>query len=409
METLRNVNYEIGARWEKFRRASYHEGKVKAYWILFSDSIIYWRDKGLREFICPCQKRSAGAIMTIPFSNPTAIRGAMFVAFSTIAATLCADEASLLSVSQPHMGTIVRIVADCDDPEQFQKVTNQAFERIRQIEQICSDYRSDSEVLQLSAKSPTSEPISVSNDLWNVLKQANQVNRASHGAFDVTVGPLTKEWRRFRRRGKLDPMRIEDVRVAVGAKHMTLDEKKQAVSLSVADMRIDLGGIAKGYAIDAALEVLTRHGITRALVDAGGDISVTDAPRGEAGWRVGIAGLDPKQPPLLVAHISNCAVATSGDAFQFLEHEGKRYSHILDPRTGYGVDHRATVTVFASSATQADAWASAITVLGPKETPKVLEKEPAIAAWMEVLVDEKPITWASPNLGTWLSEHSQKN
>lgn len=347
--------------------------------------------------------------MTSPFSNATAIRGALFVAFSTIATTLWADEASLLSVSQPHMGTIVRIVADCEDAGQFQKVTNQAFDRIREIEQICSDYRSDSEVLQLSAKSPTSDPISVSNDLWNVLNQAHHVNRASNGAFDVTVGPLTKEWRRFRRRGQLDPLRIEEVRSAVGAKHMTLDETKHVVSLGVANMRIDLGGIAKGYAIDAALEVLTNHGITRALVDAGGDIAVTEAPRGEAGWRVGIAGLDPKQPPILVAHISNCAVATSGDAFQFLEHEGKRYSHILDPRTGYGVDHRATVTVFASNATEADAWASAITVLGPKETPKVLEKERAIAAWMEVLVDEKPITWASPNLGTWLSEHSQKN
>ncbi|QDU76315.1 Thiamine biosynthesis lipoprotein ApbE precursor [Bremerella volcania] len=346
--------------------------------------------------------------MTLPFSNAAVIWGAFLVALSATASHLCADEASLLTVSQPHMGTIVRIVADCEDAQLFQKATDEAFARIREIEQICSDYRSDSEVLLLSAKSPTSEPISVSDDLWNVLNQAHAVNRASHGAFDVTVGPLTKEWRRFRRRGQLDPMRIEEVRTSVGAQHMTLDEKQHAVSLAVGDMRIDLGGIAKGYAIDGAIEVLTKHGITRALVDAGGDIAVTGAPRGEPGWRVGIAGLDPKQPPILVAYLSGCAVATSGDAFQFLEHDGKRYSHILDPRTGYGVDHRATVTVFAKTATEADAWASAICVLGPVQTPKVLKQEPGIAAWMEVLVDEKPITWASKNLGTWLSEHSQK-
>lgn len=347
--------------------------------------------------------------MTLPFSKATFIWGAVCIAFSATAAHLCADEASLLSVTQPHMGTIVRIVADCDDTQLFQKATDEAFARIREIEQICSDYRSDSEVLRLSEKSPTPEPISVSDDLWNVLNQAHAVHRASGGAFDVTVGPLTKEWRRFRRRGQLDPQRIEDARTGVGAQHMTLDEKQHAVSLAVGGMRIDLGGIAKGYAIDEALQVLTRHGIARALVDAGGDIAVTGAPRGEAGWRVGIAGLNPKQPPILIAHLSQCAVATSGDAFQFLEHEGKRYSHVLDPRTGYGVDHRGTVTVFAQTATTADAWASAISVLGPAATPKVLKQEPNIATWMEVLVDEKPVTWASPNLGAWLSEHGQKN
>ena len=346
--------------------------------------------------------------MTSPFSNATVTRGAFLVAFCIATSPLCAEENSLLTVSQPHMGTIVRIVGDCDDAQLFQKATDQAFARVREIEQICSDYRSDSEVLQLSAKSPTSEPISVSDDLWHVLVHAHAVHQASDGAFDVTLGPLTKEWRRFRRRGEFDAQRIEDKRGAVGAQHLTLDDKMHAVSLAVADMRIDLGGIAKGYAIDAALKVLSQHGITRALVDAGGDIAATGAPRGELGWRVGIAGLDPKQPPILVAHISQCAVATSGDAFQFLEHEGKRYSHILDPRTGYGVEHRGTVTVFAKNATEADAWASAISVLGPVETPNALKDQPGIATWMEVLVDEKPVSWASPNLGTWLREHSQK-
>jgi len=346
--------------------------------------------------------------MTSPFSNLATIWGALFVVLSTVATCLSADQASLLTVSEPHMGTIVRIVADCDDAQLFRNATDAAFTRVREIEQICSDYRSDSEVLQLSAKSPTSRPISVSDDLWNVLAKAHQVNQASEGAFDVTVGPLTKEWRRFRRRGRLDPQRIKEVRASVGAQHLTLDEKTHAVSLAAGDMRIDLGGIAKGYAIDAALAVLSKHGVSRALVDAGGDIAVTDAPRGEPGWRVGIAGLNPKQPPILIAYLSRCAVATSGDAFQFLEHEGKRYSHILDPRTGYGVDHRAAVTLFAETATEADAWASAISVLGTDGAAKSLDKQPGIAVWMEVLVDEKPVTWVSPNLGTWLGEHGQQ-
>ncbi|RCS54446.1 FAD:protein FMN transferase [Bremerella cremea] len=317
-----------------------------------------------------------------------------------------AEEASLLTVSQLHMGTMVRIVADCDDAEIFQKATTAAFARIREIEQICSDYRNDSEVLILSAKSPTSQAVPVSDDLWYVLSQAQEVNQQSRGAFDVTVGPLTKEWRRFRRRNQLDEDRIKAVRAAIGAKHLRLHPDKQAVSLAVANMRIDLGGIAKGYAIDAAIQVLSEHGITRALVDAGGDVGVSAAPRGEPGWKVGIAGLDPKAPPILVTHLTHGAVATSGDAYQFLEHNGKRYSHILDPRTGYGVAHRGTITVFAQNATQADAWASALSVLGPQPAAEVLADRPEVATWMEVLIGEKPTTWTSPNLGNWLSEHS---
>ncbi len=335
----------------------------------------------------------------------TTLWGILLMSLGLRLTTASAEETSLLTVSQLHMGTMVRIVADCDDAEKFQLASEAAFERIREIEQICSDYRNDSEVIILSAKSPTLQPVPVSDDLWYVLSQAQEINKRSQGAFDVTVGPLTKEWRRFRRRNQLDESRIKAVQTAIGAKHLQLHPQTQAVSLAVPDMRLDLGGIAKGYAIDAALKVLSEHGITRALVDAGGDVGVSEAPRGELGWKVGIAGLDPKSPPILVTHIVNSAVATSGDAYQFLEHQGKRYSHILDPRTGYGVSHRGTVTVFATNATQADAWASALSVLGPQQAATVFTEQATVATWMEVLVDEKPTTWTSPNLGSWLNEH----
>lgn len=338
------------------------------------------------------------------------LRGAISICFAMLCGSLSAGESSLLTVSQPHMGTIVRIVADCDSEEDFKKATDAAFQRIRDIEQICSDYRSDSEVLQLSAQAPTAKGLEMSEDLWNVLLKAQQVNHASNGAFDVTVGPLTKEWRRFRRRHEIDRKRIEELLPAVGAKNMTLNETNHTVSLNAPNMRIDLGGIAKGYAIDGALATLKQHGITRALVDAGGDIAVSDAPRGEPGWRVAIGALDPKKPPILLTYkLANAAVATSGDAYQFLEVDGKRYSHILDPRTGYGVDHRGTVTVFANNATEADAWASALSVLGPDKSADVLPKQPTIAAWMEVLIEEKPRTWVSPNLGGWLDQHVGAN
>ena len=317
-----------------------------------------------------------------------------------------AGEATFHTASAPHLGTIVRIVAVCDNAEHFTEAARAAFRQIEKIEQICSDYRPDSEILQLSAKSHTKSPVPVSDQLWQVLQRAQAVHSASGGAFDPTVGPLTKQWRRFRRRKELDPDRIERSLSAVGMRHVVLHPEIQAVSLHTADMRIDLGGIAKGYALDAALATLREMGIDRALVDAGGDLAFGAAPRGEPGWRVGIAGLDPRQPPLLVSMLSHAAVATSGDAYQFLEIDGKRYSHILNPRTGYGVPHRGTVPVFAENATEADAWASALSVLGPEGAPQVLQEQSELAVWMEFLQDERPFTWVSPNLGGWLAEHT---
>lgn len=332
---------------------------------------------------------------------------AITLLLASLTATVWAEENALRTAHEPHMGTIVRIVADCDDPQKFAAAADKAFARIRQIERICSDYRSDSEVLQLSAQSPTPMPITVSDELWQVLSAAQAVWKASDGAFDVTVGPLTKEWRRFRRRQELDAKRIERAQTAVGGEYLVLHRESQGVSLRRPNMRIDLGGIAKGFALDAALEVLRQEGVPRAMVEAGGDMALGDAPRGEPGWRVGIAGLDPRQPPIWMCHLANVAVATSGDAYQFLEIDGERYSHILDPRTGYGVTHRGTVTVFADDAITADAWASAISVLGPQEAPVVAGKPSSVAVWMQFVQGDGSITWASPNLGQWLSSRQK--
>jgi len=326
-----------------------------------------------------------------------------------LAATVCAEKSALMLAESRHMGTLVRIMADCDNQGSFEKATQAAFDRIEQIEQVCSDYRGDSEVLKLSSKSPTSRPITVSDDLWHVMQAAQSVNQKSGGAFDVTVGPLSKAWRRFRRRGEIDHAAIEELRKTVGQKNVVLDSATQSISLTAADMRVDLGGIAKGYAVDQALAVLKQHGITRALVDAGGDIGVSDPPRDSTGWPIAIAGLDPKLPPILVVRLRNAAVATSGDAFQYLEIDGKRYSHILDPRTGYGVEHRGVVTLFAETAMQADAWASAISVLGNEEARSVDFPSQKIAVWSQFIDEDQSQTWASPNLGSWLAEHSGGN
>ena len=253
------------------------------------------------------------------------------------------------------------------------------FAEVARLEQILSDYDPQSELSGLSAAAPTAAPKHVSDDLWRVLERAVEIRDATDGAFDPTVGPLTSLWRQARRSGRL-PLagKLAAAREAVGRETLRLAPDTRGVVLTQPAMRLDLGGIGMGYAVDRAVEVLNRHGITSAMVDASGDIAVTAAPPGTSGWRIAVALL---QPPgngtvpgdagehLLLTH---AAVTTSGDAFQAVEIDGRRYSHIVDPRTGLGVAGPAAVTVVAPDCTTADALATAASVLGPERAAPVI-------------------------------------
>ena len=146
-------------------------------------------------------------------------------------------------------------------------------------------------------------------------------------------------------------------------------------------MRLDFGGIAKGYAADEALAVLRQHGIRSALVAAAGDIAVADPPPGQAGWRVEVGAIDVTHaPPPRTLWLRRSAVATSGDVFQRLEIGGRRYSHILDPRTGIGLTDHSLVTVVARDATTADSLATAVSVLGPEAGLRLIERTAGASA-----------------------------
>jgi thiamine biosynthesis lipoprotein len=153
-------------------------------------------------------------------------------------------------------------------------------------------------------------------------------------------------------------------------------------------MRLDLGGIAKGLAADEALAEIKRAGITRALVRASGDIVGGDPPPGETGWRIGIAPIDPDGPPTRFVRLANLAISTSGDSRQHLVVDGKRYSHIIDPRTGNGVSGRSSVSVVAPRGMQADALATAVSVLGPEKGLDLIRQTRAVELLM-VVEDEQ--------------------
>jgi thiamine biosynthesis lipoprotein len=139
-------------------------------------------------------------------------------------------------------------------------------------------------------------------------------------------------------------------------------------------MRLDLGGSSKVYALDQALLELKRVGIERALVNASGDMSASGPPPGKPGWLVGVASLEPSAPPTVFGYLAHQSIATSGDAFQYVEIDGRRYSHIVDPRTGLGLTMRSSVSILASKGVDADALASAVAVLGPRQGVELVER-----------------------------------
>jgi thiamine biosynthesis lipoprotein len=285
------------------------------------------------------------------------------------------------SFTEPHMGTRFQIILYAPDDNSARKAATDAFARIASLNAIMSDYDKTSELTRLCAQAG-GPPVPVSGELFFVLSQAQEVSRQSDGAFDVTVGPVVKLWRKARTQHRLpDPEKLAEARALVGWQNVRLDRAKRTVHLLKPGIQLDLGGIAKGYAADEALAVLKKHGIDRALVAAGGDIAVSSPPPRTDGWKIAIALLPgEKDPGRLILH--HAAVSTSGDAEQYVEIDGKRYSHIVDPRTGIGLVGRMSASVVARRGIDADSLTKVIAVLGPEKGIKVIETHEGVSARM---------------------------
>ncbi len=291
--------------------------------------------------------------------------------------------AARVSETRRLMGVPWTITVFAATPEAGRGAVEAAFAEVGRLEGILSDYDTESELSRLSSAAPTVRPVPVGDDLWRVLAAAVEWRDRSGGAFDPTVGPLTTLWRQARRSGVMPRAdKLDAARKAVGAATLALDAEQRAVSLRVPGMRLDLGGIGMGYAVDRALGVLAAHGVTRAMIDASGDIAVSGPPPGIAAWRVEVAALAGRDgsEERGVVELLNAAVTTSGDAFQAVEIDGVRYGHIVDPRTGLGVPGPAAVTVIAPDCTTADAVATAASVLGPEAGLALVEAVPGAAA-----------------------------
>jgi FAD:protein FMN transferase len=279
-------------------------------------------------------------------NNTRNLYSCVFVFIRGLIMLACAARAERFEAAEPHMGTVARITVYARDASAIPA----AFARIHDLDEKLSDYKPDSELNRV-CRTAHDRPVHVSEDLFRVLEASQNLAKITSGAFDVTIGPVTHLWRIGKTPDAATLARC-------GYRNLILDRKNRTVSLKVAQMQLDLGAIAKGYAADEAIATLRARGVTRALVAISGDIVAGDPPPDKKGWTIEV---DSTGGHLTLA---NAAVSTSGDSEQHLVRDGVRYSHIIDPKTGLGLTNPITVTVIARRGIDADPLATAISVLG---------------------------------------------
>jgi len=260
------------------------------------------------------------------------------------------------------MGSQARLVLYARDGARAGAAAEAAFARIAALESAWSDWDEGSELRRLERDARPGEWREVSADLALGLGTALRLATETAGAFDPTVGPLTRLWRAARAAGSPpDPAAIAAARERVGLPNVEFDPGRSRVRFRRAGVELDLGGIGKGLAADEALRAIEGEGLVRALVVIGGDVAAGEPPPGRTGWRIGIG--DPERGEAIEEiEIARAGISTSGDAEQHLDVDGVRLSHILDAARGEPLEDQPKVTVLAPRAATADAWATAISV-----------------------------------------------
>lgn len=293
------------------------------------------------------------------------------------------DTLTRYEFTETHMGSAFKVILYSPGAPAARRASRAAFDRIAALDASFSDYQPESELMRLCDRAG-GPPIKVSDDLFDILARAKTMHERSGGAFDVTVGPVVRLWRRARRDRRMpSEENLRRARSLVSSDFMTLDPAARTVRLARPGMKLDLGGIAKGYASGEAVKVLRREGHPRSLVAGAGDIVLGDPPPGRAGWTIAVAALDPTRPdPDLYLELCNAAVSTAGDAERYVEIDGKRYSHIVDPKTGLGVVDRCGVTVVAPDGATADALDTTAYILGPERGLALVDSTPGAAGYV---------------------------
>ncbi len=308
---------------------------------------------------------------------------------------------------EPKMSSPFTISIYASDSAAAAKAASAAFKKADELNEILSDYIDSSEINRLSTSAGHNRYIIVSDPLFDILQRSIEAAKLSDGAYDITIGPVVQLWR-VARKTKIFPAKdlIQSALEKTGYQYLHLDTIQHAIYLEKLGMKLDVGGLGKGFVAAASMQVLHDFGFDCAMINAGGKIITGKPPPGKDGWLIGINAPGEKQeilPQLLV--LKEMSVATSGDIYQYVEFNGKRYSHIVDPKTGIGITKRRNVTAIASDATTADWLATACSVLSIKKSFRLIKKFPGAALLITENRNGKIYKKSSANFTLYLQKH----
>ncbi len=279
---------------------------------------------------------------------------------------VCTAQLKRYSFSHPKMGSPFTIIFYTTDSAKAGIIASLCYQRVDSLVNIFSDYIDSSELNRLCASANDAHKnFIVSPALFDILWLSKSAYEKSKGSFDITLGPVTRLWRKARKEHRFPEDSLVKLKLATtGFDKIKMDSNSHVVSITKPGMQLDLGGIAQGYIAQKTIDFLKSNEIDCALVDVSGDIVCIGKPPGSKGWKVGI-NVPESEHRLLnnILQLSNLAVTTSGDVYQYMEHNGKRYSHIINPTTGYGITSRRNVTVIAADGTTADWFTKACSLL----------------------------------------------
>ena len=264
------------------------------------------------------------------------------------------------------MGSTVELKFYSPSEELFHRVVDACVERTKEIDRLFSNYRDDSVLAEVNVNAGVG-PVSVPEEFLNLVRTSVNYSEITDGAFDITVGSLFELWRAETVAGRLpEKSRIRDTLRCTGFRKIKIDETKSRIFLDGDCVRLDFGAIGKGYAVDEMVKIARQNGITRGLVNFGGNIYAMDPPAGKKFWDVGVRKPGSGSEIISKIDLVNKGVATSGDYERYFEHAGRRYSHIINPRTGWPAEDITSVVAVSRSAAEADVFSTAVSVLGPR-------------------------------------------
>ena len=265
------------------------------------------------------------------------------------------------------LGTTLYLTLYTTDAFRAKKAAESCFAYVDSLNKIFSDYDPSSEIRQLCRDYVVGAPNPVSAPLSDLIQKSLWISEETGGAFDVTIGALTKLWRQQLSKEEIPRRNIlRKMRKVVGSHQISQDTRQHLLYFKSPDMNLDFGGIGKGYIGDKMGEKLETQGVMSYLLDMGGDLICGDPPPGKEHWSITIPWIDK------TIQVSNCAVATSGPDYQFFVHKGKRYAHIIDPSTGWGVEDIFSTTIIAETGWMADGFASACSIIPPETSLQIL-------------------------------------